>query len=120
MDVRILRIVDSDLQSSGALSLDVRASGTAKDPAVQGQVHLQDVAISTATAPLGVQKLNGTLDINNNSLQISSLAGEVGGGQVSVGGSISYKPNLQFNVSLQSKSVRLRYPTDSGRCSTAI
>ena len=27
-----------------------------------------------------------------------------------MGGSISYKPNLQFNVSLQSNSVRLRYP----------
>jgi translocation and assembly module TamB len=110
VDVRILRIMDSDLQSSGVLSLDIRASGTVKDPAVEGQLHLQDVAVSTATAPLGVQKLNGTLDINNSSLQISSLTGEVGGGQVSLGGSISYKPNLQFNVSLQSKSVRLRYP----------
>ena len=111
VDVRILRIADPDLQSSGTLSLDVRASGTAQNPAVQGQVHLQDVTLSTPAAPLGVQKLNGTLDISNNSLQISRLEGEMGGGQVSLGGSISYKPNLQFNVSLQSKSVRLRYPT---------
>ena len=111
IDVRILRIVDPDLQSSGTLLLDVNASGTAKEPQVQGQVHLQDVAISTPSAPLGVEKLHGTLDINNNSLQISSLEGQMGGGQVSVGGSIAYKPNLQFNVSLQSKSVRLRYPT---------
>jgi translocation and assembly module TamB len=111
VDVRILQIIDPDLQSSGSVSLDVNASGTAQAPVVRGQVHLQEVALATATAPLGVQKLNGTLDINNNSLQISSLAGEVGGGQLSLGGSISYKPNLQFNVSLQSKSVRLRYPT---------
>ncbi|MGB0009249.1 MAG: translocation/assembly module TamB domain-containing protein [Candidatus Sulfotelmatobacter sp.] len=111
IDVRILRIVDPDLQSSGTLLLDVHASGTAKEPQVQGQVRLQDVAISTPSAPLGVEKLNGTLDISNNSLQISSLEGQMGGGQVSVGGSIAYKPNLQFNVSLQSKSVRLRYPT---------
>jgi translocation and assembly module TamB len=111
VDVRILRIADPDLQSSGTLSLDIRASGTAQNPAVQGQVHLQDVALSTPAAPLGVQKLNGTLDISNNSLQISKLEGEMGGGQVSLGGSISYKPNLQFNVSVQSKSVRLRYPT---------
>ncbi|MGA9507281.1 MAG: translocation/assembly module TamB domain-containing protein [Candidatus Sulfotelmatobacter sp.] len=111
VDVRILRIVDPDLQSSGTLLLDVHASGTAKEPQVQGQVHLQNVAISTPTAPLGVEKLNGILDISNKSLQISSLEGQVGGGQVSVGGSIAYKPNLQFNVSLQSKSVRLRYPT---------
>ncbi|MGB8989560.1 MAG: translocation/assembly module TamB domain-containing protein, partial [Candidatus Sulfotelmatobacter sp.] len=111
VDVRILRIVDPDLQSSGTLLLDVHASGTAKEPQVQGQVHLQNVAISTPTAPLGVEKMNGTFDISNNSLQISSLEGQMGGGQVSVGGSIAYKPNLQFNVSLQSKSVRLRYPT---------
>ncbi len=111
IDVRILRIADPDLQSSGTLLLDVHASGTAKEPQVQGQVHLQDVAISTPAAPLGVEKVNGTLDISNNSLQISSLEGQMGGGQVSLGGSIAYNPNLQFNVSLQSKSVRLRYPT---------
>ena len=111
IDVRILRIVDPDIQSSGTLLLDVHASGTAKEPQVQGQLHLQDVAISTPSAPLGVEKLNGTLDISNSSLQISSLEGQMGGGQVSVGGSIAYKPKLQFNVSLQSKSVRLRYPT---------
>jgi translocation and assembly module TamB len=110
VDVRILRIADPDLQSSGTLSLDVRASGTAKEPVVQGQVRLQDVSVSTPDAPLGAQKFNGTIDISNNSLQISSLSGEMGGGQVSLGGSISYKPNLRFNVTLQSKSVRLRYP----------
>ena len=27
-----------------------------------------------------------------------------------MGGSVTYRPNLQFDVSLQSKSVRLRYP----------
>jgi translocation and assembly module TamB len=110
VDVRVLRIMDPNLQSSGTLLLDVRASGTAKEPDVHGQIHIQNVALSTPTAPLGVQKLNGALDISDRSLQFSSLTGEVGGGQVSLGGSISYLPNLQFSVSLQSKSVRLRYP----------
>ena len=110
VDVRILRIVDPDLQSSGTLSLDIRAWGTARGPAVQGQVHLQDIAASTPTSPLAVQKLNGTLDISNNSLRISSLSGEVGGGKVSLGGSVAYKPNLQFDVTLQGDGVRLRYP----------
>jgi translocation and assembly module TamB len=110
VDVRILKIIDPDVQSSGTLALNIRASGTTKDPAVQGQVHLQDIAVTTPTAPLGVQKLNGTLDIVNNSLQISTLTGEVGGGRISVGGSVSYKPNLEFNVTLHSSDVRLRYP----------
>ena len=110
VDVRILQMLEPDLESSGTLSLDIRASGTPQDPAVQGQIHIQDVALSTSTAPLGVQKLNGTLDVSNRSLQFSSLTGEVGGGQLSLGGSISYRPDLQFSLSLQGNSVRLRYP----------
>jgi translocation and assembly module TamB len=110
VDVRVLRLLEPDLQSSGTLSLDIRASGTPKDPAIQGQIHIQDVALATTTTPLGVQRLNGTLDISDRSLQFSSLTGEVGGGQVSLRGSVSYRPNLQFSLSLQGQSVRLRYP----------
>jgi translocation and assembly module TamB len=110
VDVRVLRIVEPDVRSSGILSLDIRATGSAKSPAVHGQVHLEDVALSTPSTPLGVEKLNGTLDIGNDRVQISSLTGQVGGGQVSLGGFIAYRPNLQFNVALQGKSVRLRYP----------
>ena len=110
VDVQVLRIVAPDVQSSGILTLDVRTSGTANNPVVQGQVHLKDVALSTADAPLGVEKLNGTLDIGSERVQISNMTGQVGGGQVSVGGSIAYKPNLQFNIALQGQSIRLRYP----------
>jgi translocation and assembly module TamB len=59
---------------------------------------------------LGVDKLNGTLDVSTGRVQISSLTAEVGGGQISAGGSITYQPSLQFNIALQGNSVRLRYP----------
>jgi len=110
VDVRIVKIFDPDVQSSGTVALEVHASGTSTNPAVQGQLRFQDVAISTQDSPLSVQKLNGNLKIIDNSLQLSGLTGEVGGGEVSAGGSISYRPDLQFNITLQSKSVRLRYP----------
>jgi translocation and assembly module TamB len=110
VDVQVLRIVAPDVQSSGILALDVRTSGTAQNPVVQGQVHLKDVALSTVDAPLGVEKLNGTLDIESDRVRISDMTGQVGGGQVSVGGSIAYRPSLQFNIALQGQSIRLRYP----------
>jgi len=110
VDVRILRIFNPDLQSSGTLSLNVRASGTARNRAIQGRIKLQDVALSTPAAPLGVQKLNGTLELGDTAVHISNLAGEVGGGEMSIGGSISYQPALQFALTLQSHSVRLLYP----------
>jgi translocation and assembly module TamB len=110
IDVRILKIIEPDVQSSGTVALDIHASGSATNPAVQGQLRFQEVALSAPAAPLSLQKLNGTVHIVDNSLQLAGLTGEVGGGEVSAGGSISYRPDLQFNVTLQGKSVRLRYP----------
>jgi translocation and assembly module TamB len=110
INLRILKILAPDLQSSGTLSLDLRSSGPVDKPAVQGRVQITDVAMTTADAPLGLEKLNGTLDITKSHLQVSKMEGQVGGGQVSLTGSIAYKPSLQFNLALQGKSVRLRYP----------
>src|ERR1700688_5004795 len=110
VDVRILKIVAPDVESSGTLALDVRASGPAASPTVAGQLQLKDIAVNTADAPVGVEKLNGTLDISNDRVQVSQMTAQVGGGQVSVGGSISYRPAMQFNLALKGQSVRLRYP----------
>ena len=110
IDAQILRIANPDLQSSGSVALDVRTSGSANSPQVRGQVRLQNIAVSTTTAPVGVQNLNGALDIDNDKVQISNVTAQVGGGQLTAGGSVSYRPSLQFNIALQGKSVRLRYP----------
>ena len=110
IDAQILRIAVPDVQSSGTVSLDIRTSGSGSSPEVHGQVRLQNIAVTTATAPLGVQKLNGTLEVSKDRVQISDMKGEVGSGQVSASGSIAYRPSPQFNLALQGKSVRLRYP----------
>jgi translocation and assembly module TamB len=110
IDAQILRIANPDLQSSGTVALDVRTSGSASGPQVHGQVRLQNIAVSTTTAPLGVQNLNGALDISNDRVQISNVTAQVGGGQLTAGGSVSYRPSVQFNIALQGKTVRLRYP----------
>jgi translocation and assembly module TamB len=109
-DLRILQIVDPDYTSAGTLSLDVRATGTSDHPSVQGQMQLKDVSFNTASAPVGIANLNGTIDISNDRLQFTKMTGAVGGGQVSLGGSVTYRPDVQFNLALQAKSVRLLYP----------
>lgn len=110
VDVGIAKIFSPDTTSSGTVTFDVHASGTAKNPDVNGRILFRNVSAHYSGAPLGVSKMNGTLDIAKNSIQISNLTGEVGGGDISAGGSIIYRPALQFNVLLQGKSVRLLYP----------
>ena len=110
VDVSIARIIAPDVRSSGTVALNVRASGSSTAPVLQGQLHLQDISFATDATPLGAEKLNGTLDIDNDHVQVSSLTGQVGGGQISAGGSIVFRPGVQFNLAMQAKSVRLRYP----------
>jgi len=109
VDMQLLRFVQSDLQSSGKLQLDVRAAGPTDHPTVQGQVRLENVSMMLADAPVGLQDFNGVLDVSNDQVTITQLAGESGGGQISVRGTIRYRPQLQTNVALQAKSVRIRY-----------
>lgn len=110
IDARIFHIVSPDLKSSGTIALDVHSSGAIANPQVQGQIRLQNVALSTPASPLGVQKMEGVLDVNNDRVQITHVTAEMGGGNVSAGGSITYRPSLQFNIALQGNSVRLLYP----------
>jgi translocation and assembly module TamB len=110
VDVRILQIFEPTLKSSGTIALDVRAAGSSAQPQLQGQLQLKDISMSAVDVPVGLEKLNGTVDISNDHVQISNMSGHVGGGEVSLGGSISYRPSVQFNLALQGKSVRLRYP----------
>jgi translocation and assembly module TamB len=109
VDMQLLRFFQPDVQSSGKLLLDVRGSGATAHPELQGQLRIQNVSLVTPDAPLGLQNLNGVLDVSNDQLNITQLAGEAGGGQISARGVIGYRPQLRMNVALQAKSVRIRY-----------
>lgn len=109
VDMQLLRFFQPDVQSSGKLLLDVRGTGATAHPELQGQLRIQNVSVATPDAPLGLQNLNGTLDISHDQVNITQLTGEAGGGQISARGVIGYRPQLRMNVVLQSKSVRIRY-----------
>jgi len=63
----------------------------------------------SSDAPVGLQNLNGVLDVGNDQITITQLAGESGGGQISARGDVKYRPQLQLDVVLQGKNVRVRY-----------
>ena len=110
VNLRLLSMFSSDIKSAGTIDLNVNGGGTVHKPAVQGRVQIKDAAFSTSDAPVGLSKLNGTLDITKDRLQITNLQGQMGGGEISAGGSVAFSPAIAFNVALQGKSIRLLYP----------
>ncbi len=110
VNLGLLSIFSSQIKSAGSLDLDIRGGGTIHKPALQGTIQIKDAALSTSQAPVGVSKLNGTLDLANGRLLIKDVKGEIGGGQIALGGSVAFSPSMAFNVALQGKSIRLLYP----------
>jgi translocation and assembly module TamB len=109
IDLRLLQFFQHDLQSSGKLQLDLRGTGPTTHPTVAGQIHLQNVAVNSPDAPVGVQNVNGLLDVGSDRVNITELTGEAGGGKITANGSVGYRPPGQMNVALQAKNVRIRY-----------
>jgi len=110
VDLRIIRMVAPNVPSSGTLALDVRSSMPGGKPGVEGQVQLKNVAMTTPDAPIGIERLNGTLNVAGDQVQVLQMTGQMGGGPVTFGGSITYRPSLQFNLAVRAQSVRLLYP----------
>ena len=111
IDMQLLRIVSPDVQSSGKVTLDLHATrSSTTNLGVQGRIRMQNVALAAASAPMGIDNLNGVFDIQNNEVRVTQLAGQLGGGQVTATGAVIYKPQMQFNIALNANGVRLRYP----------
>jgi translocation and assembly module TamB len=101
---------NSDVRSGGSVALDVNTRGTFKNPQVSGQIRFQNASFATEEMPLGVENLNALMQVSNTAVQITNGSGELGGGKFQLGGSIIYRPQLQMNVAVSAKSVRVRYP----------
>jgi translocation and assembly module TamB len=54
--------------------------------------------------------VNGQIHFSGDRIEITSLTGTVGGGAMSAQGFVIYGPHPNFNLSLQAKDMRVRYP----------
>ena len=110
LDLRLVQIFDPELNGSGEVRVDVAVRGDRAHPDVQGGVRVNNGAIQVSNAPLGLERVNGDMTIQNNRLEFNQLSGQVGGGSLSAQGYVVYRPEIQFHIGLTGNSVRLRYP----------
>lgn len=111
VNLKLLKILVPDIQSAGTINLDLHGTGNFNRPGVNGKIRLQSVSLTTSEAPLGVEKVNGVLDVANGQVRVTQLEGQSGGGEIAGSGTVTYQPQVQFNLALNAKGVRLLYPT---------
>lgn len=110
INMKLAETLDPDLTASGVTTFHVAAKGPLEHPDLQGSIEINDGALSLEDLPNGLSQLRGTLEFNQNQLEVKSLTAMTGGGLLSVGGFLAYEHGLYADLSVTGKGVRIRYP----------
>ena len=110
IDLRLAQMFNPDLRTWGRIGLDVGTGGTAKTPSLHGQIRIMNAGFATESLPVGFQNLNATMNLTDTAIQVIDAKAQMGGGELTFGGSLAYRPTLQTNLSVKAHSVRIRYP----------
>ena len=110
INLKLAETIDPDLSASGNSTFQLEAHGPLSNPDFRGRIDFQDGALALEDVPNGLSQLHGTLEFNQNRLEVKSLTAMSGGGQLSVAGYLAYQHGLYADLSVTGKSIRIRYP----------
>ncbi len=99
---------DPDLITSGKVVFSVGAEGTVGDPALTGNVEFQKVNVAVEGIPNGLSDMNGRLVFTQDRLNVQSLTATTGGGQLKIGGFLTYRNGLYADLTATGDVVRVR------------
>jgi translocation and assembly module TamB len=110
INLKLAETLDSDLTASGVTTFQLEAHGPLNNPGLRGRVDFQNASLALEDLPNSLSQLHGTLEFNQNRLEVRSLTATTGGGQLSVSGYLAYQHGIFADLSVAGKGVRIRYP----------
>jgi translocation and assembly module TamB len=110
INLQLAETVDPDLTARGTTTFRVEAHGPVDNPGLSGRIDFENASLALEDLPNSLSQLHGTLEFNQNRLEVKSLTAISGGGQLSVSGYLAYQHGLYADLALKGKSIRIRYP----------
>jgi translocation and assembly module TamB len=111
VNLRLMETLNRDFTSSGVLTANLNLAGTLSQPVLQGRMEIVRGSIAYIDLPSALSDINGSVTFTQSRIQVETLTAHTGGGEVSFTGSASlYNGQLHFDLGVQGKEVRLRYP----------
>lgn len=111
INLKLLETLYPNMTSSGQITFSMDAGGTFERPELSGQVKLSNAAMNIGDLPNGLSQLNGTLQFDQDRLQVQNLQGTTGGGQVKITGYVTYQQGIYCDLTATGADIRIRYPT---------
>ena len=110
INLKLAETIDSDLTAGGTTTFQVEAHGPLANPNLRGRIEFENGSLALEDVPNGLSQLHGTLEFNQNRLEVRSLTAMTGGGLLSLGGYLAYKQGVFADLSVTGKAIRIRYP----------
>jgi len=110
INLKVAQTIDPDLTAGGNSTFEVEAHGTLQNPGLTGRIEFQNAALSLEDIPNGLSQLHGSLEFNQNRLEVRSLTAMSGGGLLSVAGYLAYQNGLFADLTVTGNQIRIRYP----------
>jgi len=110
VNLELAEALDPGLTTAGQLRLNINTSGSLGSPTVAGEVDVVNASLSTPALPLGLQNVNGVLQVSAERMTISQFRGTMGGGTVTATGGVVFRPDVQFDLAMQANQISLLYP----------
>jgi translocation and assembly module TamB len=110
INLKLAETLDADLTASGTTTFQVQAHGTLQNPGLTGRIDFQNASLALEDLPNSLSQLSGTLEFNQNRLEVKSLTAMTGGGLLSVSGYLAYQHGIFADLALTGKGIRIRYP----------
>jgi translocation and assembly module TamB len=108
VSLAIAHTFDPDILSSGKVEFTVAAGGRVEKPSLTGRVKFDAVNAAMEGIPNGVSSLNGTLVFNEDRLEVENLTAMTGGGQLKLGGFLTYRNGIYVDLTAAGDVVRVR------------
>jgi translocation and assembly module TamB len=120
VSVAIAHTFDPDILSSGKVEFTIAAGGVVSKPSLTGKIQFDNVNAAIDGIPNGLSALNGTLVFNEDRLQVENLTATTGGGQLKIGGFLTYKNGIYADLTATGDTVRVRLYGLSATANTSL
>ena len=109
LNLALFHALDNEITSYGSTDADFTVRGTMDKPVMNGRVVVAHAGFSVMDLPASLSEVNGTMVFKQNRLEVESLSGRVGGGQVNFTGYITYGNGIAFDLKSEGTEIRFRY-----------
>jgi translocation and assembly module TamB len=120
VSVAVAHTFDPDILSSGKVEFTVAAGGWTGKPSLTGRVKFDQVNAAMEGIPNGLSSLNGTLVFNEDLLEVENLTAMTGGGQLKIGGFLTYRDGIYADLTATGDVVRVRLAGLSATGNTSL